>query len=371
MRNRFTLMLLTVAIFSIGCGNQTNNPVKESISLDKDLENAILQSQIPTTFSTNFKSYIGLSYAIHYKGKDYYYNYGETKVGNKTKPTEESLYEIGSITKTFTSLLLAKAVIDGKVNLSNKITKYLPDSLKQNTSLDSITLQSLSNHSSGLPRQPDNLKSSITDRSQPYDNYNERHLFSFLKHYNAINKPGERFEYSNLAYSLLGVILERVYRKPYETLLAQSVTEPLKLSHTIITIREKDKALLVQGHYENDKEAPVWQQHLKGAGSILSSASDLLIYGKAQLPNATTGLTKSIVLTQKKTFTEDNNSIGLGWHLLPNSQDKVIMHTGRTGGQSSFIAIDLTKSIVIVMLSNKSTRQQEVGLKLLSLISRE
>ena len=89
------------------------------------------------------------------------------------------------------------------------------------------------------------------------------------------------------------------------------------------------------------------------------------------MSNVNSELTESIALTQKVSFTNDDADIGLAWQILSNSKDKVIMHTGRTGGQSSFIAIDLTKSIVIVILSNKSTRQQEVGLKLLSLISRE
>ena len=121
---------------------------------------------------------------------------------------------------------------DKKLALQDAITKYLPDSIAANKDLQNITLQQLSNHSSGLPRLPINMNFTITNYLQPYENYDDKAMFAFLSQFKATRKPGESYEYSNLAVGLLGVILERVYKKPYEQLVLDFITKPLGLTHT-------------------------------------------------------------------------------------------------------------------------------------------
>jgi len=123
---------------------------------------------------------VGLSVGVLKDGKIATYNYGETTKGNKQLPTLHTIYEIGSITKTFTATLLAYYVNEGKVKLSDPVTKYLPDSVAKNPELKLITLQSLSNHTSGLARIPENLESANADELNPYKNYTQQMLFDEL-----------------------------------------------------------------------------------------------------------------------------------------------------------------------------------------------
>ncbi|MFY7901175.1 MAG: serine hydrolase domain-containing protein, partial [Chitinophagaceae bacterium] len=163
----------------------------------------------------NTEGNVGVSVAVYINNKEYYYNYGETKMNNQQLPTNRSLYEIGSITKTFTGILLAQAVIEKKLQLADGILKFLPDSLSKNAYLKGITLAHLSNHSSGLPRLPKNMEFTVSNYLQPYENYDEKALFTFLKNYSDTTKPGANYAYSNLGVGLLGTILERVYKKPF------------------------------------------------------------------------------------------------------------------------------------------------------------
>jgi hypothetical protein len=145
------------------------------------------------------KGNVGISAGIFYKGNSYFYNYGERKTGTRRLPDNHTLYDIGSITKTFTSTLLALAVNQQRLTLETSITKFLPDSVAKNPALQKITFKELANHTSGLPRNPDNLQATVEDINQLYENYSVADMFLFLKHFKPTADPGKRFNYSNLA----------------------------------------------------------------------------------------------------------------------------------------------------------------------------
>jgi hypothetical protein len=125
---------------------------------------------------------VGLSIGIIKDGKISTYNYGETKRNNRQLPNSNTIYEIGSITKTFTAAILAHYVNDGKMSLADPIIKYLPDSVAVNPTLKDITLVNLINHTSGLPSLPTNFNAQKPyDDANPYKNYNKQLLFAYLK----------------------------------------------------------------------------------------------------------------------------------------------------------------------------------------------
>ncbi|MBC7722389.1 MAG: beta-lactamase family protein, partial [Pedobacter sp.] len=284
---------------------------------------------------------VGASVAVFYNGKNYYYNYGETVKDNKQLPSQTTLYEIGSISKTFTATLLAKAVVDKKVGLQDAITKHLPDSVAVNKDLQNITLQQLSNHSSGLPRLPINMNFTVTNYLQPYENYDDKALFAFLKQFKAIRKPGESYEYSNLAVGLLGVIFERIYKKPYEQLVLEFIAKPLALTHTKITLTDADKTAISQGYNEKDEAVPAWNfKSLAAAGAIKSCSEDLLIYGKQQLDIFKSPLAKYNAITHQPTFNDKVQKVGLGWHFLIDDADIVWQHGGGTYGCRTMLCIN-------------------------------
>src|SRR6185503_7750875 len=153
---------------------------------------------------------VGLIIGVLYNGRIATYSYGETVKNNHRLPNADNFFEIGSITKTFTGTLLAWYVNRGQVKLTDKITKFLPDSVAGNPELQSITLLNLINHTSGLARIPDNLITHAADPLNPYKDYTKDLLYRYLKTCKLESKPGEKYSYSNLAVGLLGSILETV-----------------------------------------------------------------------------------------------------------------------------------------------------------------
>lgn len=317
------------------------------------------------------KGNVGISAAVYYKGADHYYNYGETAQGNHTLPNAHTLYEIGSITKTFTATLLAKAVTDGLLSLDDPITKYLPDSVAANPYLKFITLKLLSNHTSGLPRMPGNFNATVTDLNQPYEHYTEAHLFAYLKSFKATRGAGMSYEYSNLAVGLLGVIMEKVYHKPYDELIKLYITQPLQLNDTKIKLTETEAKHLAQGYDARGNAVEPWkQQATKAAGALKSTAANMLQYGKLQLPQFNNPLTKAFKLTHAVTLDDGINKVGLGWHYLYKDTDPVIQHTGATGGYKSVICVNLNTGLVLVILTNNVTSGDALGLDLMAYLER-
>ena len=232
--------------------------------LDKEVDTAAQSyiSLLPTT---------GLSIGILVNGKTYHYGYGETAKGNGQLPDEHSIYEIGSISKTFTATLLADAVEKGKVKLDDPVSKYFPDSIPALVYQGvPVTLKTLSNHSSGIPRMPNNFHSA--DNNNPYKDYSDQDLYSFYKTFKMDRKPGAQYEYSNLAAATLGVILEKVYKKSYQDLIVEIICDPLGMDETREFIRKNDSIRFVKGYNEEGKYNSQWDfDAMAPAGSIRST----------------------------------------------------------------------------------------------------
>lgn len=314
------------------------------------------------------KGNVGISAGVFYKGNSYFYNYGERKIGTKSLPDNHTLYDIGSITKTFTSTLLAIAINQQKLTLETSITKFLPDSVAKNPALQKITFKELANHTSGLPRNPNNLQATIKDDNQRYENYGVKEMFSFLKHFKQTTKPGTNYNYSNLAVGLMGVLLERVYHKPYKELLRQYITLPLKMDETICSIDTTKFSNLAQGYNGFYQPASFLRlQAFEAAGAIKSSTSDLISYAKAQLSPPTPTLDAAIKLTHQVTLNKEADIFGLGWQYLHENKN-VITHAGGTGGYYSSICIDLNKQIAVVVLTNNTSTGYTVAKDLIKIL---
>jgi CubicO group peptidase (beta-lactamase class C family) len=311
---------------------------------------------------------VGVSAGVFYNGRNYFYNYGEREKGSKELPNQHTLYDIGSITKTFTSTLLAIAVDQKKVTLETSITKFLPDSVAENLDLKKITFKDIANHTSGLPRVPGNLEQTITDADQPYGNYRTKQMFSFLKHFKQTRQPGAAYEYSNLAVGLLGALLENIYHQPYPELLRQYITAPLQMNETMCAIDTDKFKNTAKGYGELFEPVPFMEiSALQSAGAIKSSAFDLITYAKAQLSVSNLTLGSAIKLTHQVTYNNGSNILGLVWNYLPNDQN-VLLHSGATMGYRSSVCIDLSKQIAIVILTNNASNGDAMGVKLIKAI---
>ena len=320
------------------------------------------------------KKLVGISIGILNNGQSTFYGYGETTKGNGHLPDEHTIFEIGSITKTFTGTLLACAVTDEKLSLNDPVNKYFPDSIPsleyQGTP---VTLVTLSNHTSGLPRMPSNLRSS--DEAIAFTNYDNSDLYSFYKSFKLSRKPGEKLEYSNLAVGTLGVILERVYKTTYDSLVVKLICDPLNMSDTRLTIPAGDSLRFAQGYSFDGKAVSAWNlKAFAGAGGIRSTAADMLKYAHANMGDAPSTLNKAIQLTHTITSHVHGNGIGLGWAVYKTHHRDVFAHNGETGGFQSFLIIDPGTKIAVVVLSNKATddddAMDDIGVDIMKMLEK-
>lgn len=324
----------------------TDNPRK--ILLDKKVD-SIVQ---PFIYKSNM---VGMVLGVLKNNALHVYGYGETKSGNKTIPDGNTLFEIGSISKTFTATLLADFVLNKKISLSDPINKYLPDSIPvlQYNGIP-ITVQTLSNHSSGLPRLPGDLFVNA-DPGNPYKHYDNKKLLGYLKQFIPIREPGKEYEYSNLAVGLLGVILERVSGKSYEELLQQNICKPIGMKNTRVALTRMDSTKFAVGHDVKGQMTPSWEFiSLVAAGGIRSSVNDMLLYAKAQVNEGNSRVTKAMDLTRQQTFEYGTNKVGLGWHFASANDKKYVVHNGQTGGYHSIVIFNPDTDIAIVILTNGS-----------------
>lgn len=312
---------------------------------------------------------VGVSIAIFKDGQSRTYNYGETKKGTGQLPNIGSIYEIGSITKTFTATLLAWYVNEGKLSLTDPITKYLPDSVAANPSLKNIKLVNLTNHTSGLPGLPANFTAQKAyQETNPYKNYTKEMLFSYLKGCTLRSEPGTKYAYSNLAVGLLGIILERVSGKPYEQLVSDIICKPLGMKSTLQHFYPLISPRFTTVYDENSRQTPAWDfDALEACGSLRSTVNDLLLYTKANMIKADTKLSKAFELTHQITFSNDTK-VAMGWHIIKVDGVSYYFHNGGTDGSSSFLAYNIEKNIAVIILSNSGASTDTTGVGLLKLL---
>lgn len=308
------------------------------------------------------KVYPSVAVGIWEEGKEeHYFIYGHKNIAKKEKADKNTLYEIGSITKTYTGLLLAKYTTAGKLELNYPADTLLPDSIRLRDSTgNAILLKQLSTHTSGLPRLPDNLAPSSLDN--PYRDYDRKQLFNYLRYY----KPtaiGKRYLYSNLGAGLLGELLALSQQTDYDKLLRKEILSPLKLKHTFIKVPEEQTGNLATGYMGNNPVSHWDFKVLAGAGALKASITDLLAYGKTYL-TPENPLKEAVSLTMQPHFTDkDNRKYGLGWHFSGD----IAFHNGGTGGFRSFLAINpVQKRVVAIVVNSGSSPAEDIAMHLVA-----
>lgn len=294
------------------------------------------------------------------------YYYGETKKESNVLPGDKSLYEIGSISKTFTAVLLAHAVNEKKIALTDDIRKYLPgaypDLLLNGAP---ISIVKLANHTSGLPALPMDFQTSTGYNAEnPYMHYSKEMIYQYLKTLKqdtiAVSTP----QYSNFGFAVLGTILENVYQKPLEELVKQMITGPLKMTSTNFDVPEAEQAQMTTGYAEETgKAVSYWQlAAFKAAGGLKSNMQDMLSYLKANIND----VNPDFILSHKETDRQAEFSRGLAWMIEPFKGNINIWHNGGTGGFRTWCGYIKNKKTGVVVLSNSSADVDDIALGLLS-----
>lgn len=283
--------------------------------------------------------------------------HGTFAKGDERPVNGDSVFEIGSVAKAFTSLLLADMVRRGEVALSDPVSKYLPADVKMpERGGKKITLEHLATHTSALPRLPLNM--TPKDPANPYADYTVQQLHDFLSAHELTRDIGSRYEYSNLGAGLLGHVLARRAGTDYETLVRKRILKPLRMKSTSITLSKPMKERLAAGHDAEIKPASNWDiPTLAGAGALRSTANDMLAFLAANLGFTKTPLAAPMaaMLVPRHPTSMAGTEIALGWHISKINDREIVWHNGGTGGYRSFAGFDAKRRAGVVVLSNVST----------------
>jgi len=269
---------------------------------------------------------------------------------------DRTRFQIGSITKTFTGTLLAQMVLAGEVKLDDPIQMYLPAGVTAPAYRGTpITLLSLAEQNSGLPRLQPNLDVSPERLSNPYAPYTTAMLYDALNHLTLTRKPGAQYEYSNFGVTLLGQLLANAAHSTYADLLEERVLRPLGMNDTVVVGSASSRVNLVPGFAVDDSPAVPWDFGTLGAaGSIESDLHDMTIYLRANMAAPDGVLGKAMELAQGPHWTyADNgmsNKIGLLWVTSSISGDT--WHNGETGGYHADISFNKNAGFGVVLLTN-------------------
>ena len=283
--------------------------------------------------------------------------YGLLEKGDPRPLNGDTVFEIGSMTKVFTSLLLADMVQRGEVALDDPVAKYLPASVKMpERNGRQITLVDLATHTSGLPRLPTNL--TPKDPGNPYADYTVAQLYQFLSSYQLTRDPGAQYEYSNLGGGLLGHVLALRAGMSYEALVRSRICDPLGMNDTRITLTPEMKARMAVGHNQQLESVENWDlPTLAGAGALRSTANDMLTFLAANLGYVKSPLAPAMaaMLKVRRPTGMPGLEIALGWHIRTIDDKEIVWHNGGTGGFRSFMGFDPAARTGVVALSNTFT----------------
>jgi CubicO group peptidase (beta-lactamase class C family) len=279
----------------------------------------------------------------------------------ETAPDTGTLFEIGSVTKVFTALALARLAVAGTVDLDEPVRALLPDGARVPTRGGAeITLRHLATHTSGLPRLPKGmLRSALLHprTPDPYAGCTADLLLQQLAHTTLRTTPGKRSRYSNLGAGLLGLALAARAGTDYETLIVQNICQPLGMHDTRITLDDGQRDRFAQGHNRGRHPVAPWHlADLAGAGGLRSTATDLLAFARAQIDGGPGELAAAIRLSRDVKHRLNSRSwMHLGWlgMRLPRlGAHPVLFHNGKTGGFFALIIVVPVEEVAVVVLSN-------------------
>jgi CubicO group peptidase (beta-lactamase class C family) len=320
---------------------------------------ADMQAQLTKDFDQLLKSGalapgtgIGVTIGVLRNGERRVFSFGAAK--------PDSLFEIGSITKTFTGLMLAQMIEQQQVTAEQPVRTLLPENAVPKPSGPEITLIDLVTHTSGLPRIPGNFDPS--NPANPYLDYTTDRLYAFLAQQGVAKPADAKHSYSNLGFGLLGQALANRAKVDYPALLNQLVTTPLCMTDTVVQLDEAHKARFIQGHTHNRKPTGPWEfTALAGAGAIRSTADDLLKYLAAQMQPAPCGSApesphkKTLVEAIKRSQTPQLDvtpgaKIVYAWFV--DSETGSYVHEGGTGGYTAYAFFNPQQRYAAIVLTN-------------------
>jgi CubicO group peptidase (beta-lactamase class C family) len=374
----FIIRAIMLCLISVSCWSQTeklltDNPLRDNV------DNAV---QVAAADYMANPGTVGLSIAVYKDGQSLMYNYGESIKGTGKLIKANQLFNLGSVAKTFIGIMLAQAVLDKRAMLEDDIRKYLPGKYP-NLQYQGrpVRLVDIANHTSGLPKSsrnfPAKIMNSIKNISLPkqlafFATYNQDTLMKDMHNFKLDTMPGTNYEYNGNAMTILILLLERIYRQPYELLVTNYLKSHLGLYDTRTRIPVNQLNRFIQGY--KDASRPVQWYELTnretkeintnlfypGGPSMNSTMADMLKYVIANVEERD----PAIRLSHKETYRQtDGTGVGLSWMIGDDDGKRFLYHSGRTGiGFSTLCVAYPEDKVGIMILVNDNLSQDNISI---------
>jgi beta-lactamase class C len=304
----------------------------------------------------------GVALTLFYRGEAFFFPFGVAHLRTRRPVDSETIFEIGSITKSFTAILYALEILSGKIQMNDPAQKYLPDLQGFKGPFSAVTLYQLANHTAGFPHSVP-----IKDRSS----YSQ--AVRYLKQWNPPYPPGSRYQYSNFGFGLLGIALENATHTKYIDLLTQSLLHPLKMNSTFFEVPRPLMNSYAQGYGKNGAAAPHWPVTLvAAAGALRSNSTDMSKFLAAclNLPGTPPQIAKAIELTQQGDFKiSPNKTQVMSWMKTRVGNYTIYAKNGGVFGFATFMGYIPELNTGIVIMANKLANNTPLGQKILRVLA--
>jgi CubicO group peptidase (beta-lactamase class C family) len=332
-----------------------------------------MQELVERAVERDGRRHVGLVVgAVRADGERMIVGAGRTRLPDGPTPAADTLFEIGSITKVYTALLLAEAVVRGELTLDTPLREVLPEARVPSRDGVEITLEHLATHTSGLPRLPvpfaSVLRWQLLDRdSDPYAPIDRAALLDALDRTRLRRTPGTgRMAYSNVGVGLLGhALVAAAGSADYDSLVRERICVPLGMPDTMVVPDPARAVRVADGHRRGGRRTGHWALlGLPGAGALRSTAADQLTFLRAQLRPDDTPLGPAIALTHAERRAR-RLGMGLGWIRLGSPDQVLLWHNGGTGGFRSFAGAVPSQGAAAIVLANDVRSCDRIGVDLL------
>ena len=303
----------------------------------------------------------------------YHHSYGNKYADSKSPPTSKDIYEIGSITKSFTALLTLALEERGFLSLQDPVNHHLHHN-HHNPRLSNITIHDLLTHTSGLPKHPDLFGRKMKDPQNPYKNYNKDDLLRYYVAFVPADQP--TFNYSHTNYALLEILLENATGVDLPQLMHKYIWSPMKMDDTFITWNKETEFNISPGYDKASRLTKPWEyKSFAASEGAKSTSQDLSAYINFQMNDAVQGsLSNVIAKTQEIQVPKSLNKVistAYGWQVYTRNKDgyPIYTYSGRTSGHNTFIAYIKETKTAVIILSNSVLGTEDLGLQVLRMIN--
>ncbi len=371
-----------LTVFHVGCTSYSSRqaldprPAAARLRAGGDIKDEVDRLARPLIESGEVASLaVGL---VTPDGQVHTFGYGNIAHDKKQQPQTDTIFEIGSITKLFVASTLAILVEEGSLSYSDTVRSILPVEVKVSEEVGQLTLRELVTHRSGLPRQPKSfqqmhyLMEFFLTGQNPYRFIDKSYLYEFLSSSDVPPRQRREYVYSNLAYGVLGHLMELKTGRSLPELIQEKICGPLNMRDTGFALNERQRLRLAEGHVgdqpkfvRRNKPIAEWDlgEIMRASGGMFSTTHDLMIFAKSNLGLLGHRLDPLLVSTQKPEIKTRHEEIACGWVIdhFHQWRTSITYMTGFVSGYSAYLGLDTEKRVAVTVLYSNFNWEDKVG----------